>query len=84
MTTSTNTTQRGYLNTMQLSNHLGISTQTLQQWPRYAGWPADARRRSGRDILWNVEKVSEFLRNRPLGKRGTRPGWLKTVGHPEA
>jgi hypothetical protein len=84
MTTSTNTAQRRYLNTMQLSNHLGISTQTLQQWPRYANWPADARHRSGRDVMWDVEKVSEFLRNRPLGKRGTRPVWLKVVGHREA
>lgn len=73
-----------FLNTMQTANYFGISIQTLNQWPRYAGWPADARRRSGRDMLWNVEKVSAFLRNRPLGKRGTRPTWLAIVQHPEA
>lgn len=84
MTTNISTAKRRHLNTMQISNYLGISTQTLQQWPRYAGWPNDARHRSGRDVMWDVEKVAEFLRARPLGKRGSRPVWLAIVGHPEA
>lgn len=73
-----------FLNTMQTANYFGISTQTLNQWPRYANWPAGARHRSGRDVMWDVDAVSSFLRNRPLGKRGTRPGWLAMVQHPEA
>ena len=84
MTTNTGTAQRRYLNTMDMANALSISTQMLQQWPRYAGWPADARHRSGRDVLWDAEKVFAFLRSRPLGKRGTRPVWLSIVQHPEA
>lgn len=84
MKPSTSTPPRGYLTTMQISNRYGISTQTVQQWPRYAGWPADARHRRGRDVMWDVEKVDAFLRARPLGKRGTRPVWLAIVQHPEA
>ncbi len=73
-----------YLNTMQIAQRYNVSVQTVSQWPRFKGFPDDARKRDGRDMLWNVEATDRYLRNRPLGKRGTRPVWLEIVGHPEA
>ncbi|MFT3732860.1 MAG: hypothetical protein QM780_15805 [Hyphomicrobium sp.] len=74
----------GWLTTMQMGNRYNVSIQTLHQWTRYAGWSASARKRSGQHVLWSIEAVDEFLRNRPVSKRGARPRWLEVVQHPEA
>jgi hypothetical protein len=73
-----------FINTMALATRYGVSVQTVSQWPRFKNFPEDARKRVGRDMLWNVDATDQYLRNRPLGKRGTRPTWLKIVGHKDA
>lgn len=74
----------GWLTTMQMGQRLNISIQTLHQWTRWAGWPANARKRHGQHMLWSIQAVDEFLRNRPVSKRGARPRWLAVVNHRDA
>jgi phage terminase Nu1 subunit (DNA packaging protein) len=82
MTTSTPTAR--YLNSMATASHFGVSTSTLQQWTRYAHFPADCRKREGQDVLWDIKALTAWLCARPVSTRGARPRWLGKVSHPAA
>ena len=74
----------GFLTAMGMANHLGVSIETLRHWKNWEGWPRDSRTRDGQYVMYEVRKVEEWLRSRPVGKRGPKPRWLSVVGHAAA
>jgi phage terminase Nu1 subunit (DNA packaging protein) len=69
---------------MATAHHFDVSTSTLQQWTRYRNFPMDCRVRDGQHVMWDVEALKQWLRGRPISKRGARPRWLGIVGHEAA
>jgi hypothetical protein len=69
---------------MELAVRYGISVRLLDQWKSYQDFPRQAAERDGNRLLWAVEQVDEWLRNRRLGHTGQKPRWLQVVGHPAA
>lgn len=71
----------GCLTTMALANRYGVSIETVRHWVNWTAFPTDARQRKGQYMLWNVEKIDAWLRNRPVSNKGAKPRWLAIVGH---
>ena len=81
---STIPNEPGYLTSMGVGNRYNISVQTLATWTKYANFPADCRKRHGQFMLYRVDALDNWLRNRPVSTKGPRPRWLSVVWHSAA
>jgi|SoiMethySBSTD1v2_1073268.scaffolds.fasta_scaffold4657206_1 hypothetical protein len=72
------------MTTMQLAVRYGVSTRLLDQWRNYQNFPRDAISRQANCLVWDAQRVDEWLRSRKVSLYGARPRWLEVVGHPAA
>jgi hypothetical protein len=83
--THTETSDSGeWMTAMAAATRYGISIETLRHWVNWQGYPQDSRRREGRYMMYEVNKIDAWLRTRRISKLGTRPNWLTVVNHPAA
>lgn len=66
-----------------MAERYGLSVYALAQWGRVEGYPHDAIRYEGGRKWWNVRRVEDWLRTRPLHNVGSIPRWAVTCEHPD-
>src|SRR5262245_14026718 len=71
-----------WLSSMELATRYRVSVHSLEAWRRWQGFPQEAVRREGIQLLFDQALVDHWLRSRRVSTRGWKPRWLEVVQHP--
>ena len=73
-----------WITTLEACFRYGVGSDMLKAWRKWKTFPDYAVEAHGRTLLWHVETLDGWLRERPLSRVGRPPRWAVLVGNPDA